>query len=544
MHLLLLLGAPAAALAGSVTPYLTSIAGARLQRGAAIPWGPQPGPANTNATIRVDRSRAFQSMLGFGSALTESAAYNFAALNATLQALVLNMLYGPAAAGGNAYTLGRIHMNSADFSLSSYNMDNVTDDFSLASFDMALAHDSSFVIPFARAAMGMSGGSLKLFFSPWSPPGWMKQSGTMINSTVPTGLRADPRVHAAWALYFVKFAQALAARGLPMWGLTIQNEPLIFMANPAHLYESCAYTAEDERDFLRDHLGPALAAAGLNVTVMGYDWNKGELAGYVETALADQGARAFFGGAAVHWYAWRGDLYLDQLALLAAAPGWDAERMVLLATEACFITQGVAGAAGGRAPPANDGTGVLIGPGPPPGDGSVVARYGVGELYLLDALGDILFGTQGWVDWNAMLDYRGGPNHINRSDISAPLLVDASTQSVYVQSMYYYMGHLSRFVPPGWRRVDTSGSAGVAASNAQFNLAKLHIEQNLPNAPAEKPAPADFTVAAAFASPDGAQGAVVALNVLQRPFELRVVDAALGAFAFTLPPRSVATFVY
>jgi len=92
--------------------------------------------------------------------------------------------------------------------------------------------------------------------------------------------------------------------------------------------------------------------------------------------------------------------------------------------------------------------------------------------------------------------------------------------------------------------VDTSGSAGVAASNAQFNLAKLHIEQNLPNAPAEKPAPADFTVAAAFASPDGAQGAVVALNVLQRPFELRVVDAALGAFAFTLPPRSVATFVY
>ena len=521
-----------------VTPYLTSLAGARLQAQAPLAWGPAaPG---ADADIALNRSRPFQRMLGFGSALTESAAYNFAQLSGSLQQTVLDLLYAPPPAG-NAYALGRLHMNSADFSLSTYSLDDVPGDFELRSFDAALAHDSAYVLPFAQAASARAGGALRLFFSPWSPPAWMKASGSMINSSWPTGLLADPRVHAAWAAYFVKFALALKSKGVAPWGLTIQNEPLIQMTNPAHLYESCAYTAADERDYLRDHLGPALAAAGLSdLVVMGFDWNKGQLAEYVGTIMADAAALRYLGGAAVHWYAWRGDLFLDQLQALAAAPGWNASRHVLLATEACYIQQGVAGAVGGAG---SDGTGVLIGPGPPPGNGSVAVRYAVGELYLLDALGDIAFGAQGWVDWNALLSYQGGPNHIGRQDISAPILADAATGSLYVQSPYYYIGHLSRFVPPGWVRVDAA-SPGIAATPAQFNALKLHVEQNLPGAPASKPPAARQCVAAAFASPDGTQGAVVVLNVLDRDFSVQVRDEALGAFAATLPPRSAMTFVW
>jgi glucosylceramidase len=523
----------------AVTPTVTDFAGERLKPGASIPWAPPSGSAS-NATIRVNRGRAFQTMLGFGSALTESSSFNFAKLNATMQSIVLDLLYGPPSVG-NSYVVGRLHMNSADFSLCTYNMCNATDDFSLASFDSELVHDSAYVIPFAKAAAARTGGTLKLFFSPWSPPGWMKESGSMINSTLPTGLKADPRVHASWALYFVKFAQALEAKGLRVWGATIQNEPLILMSNPAHQYESCAYADTDERDFLRDHLGPALEKAGLSdLVIMAYDWNKGSTASYVATILADPNAAEYFGGAAVHWYAWRSDLYLDQLGELAKTPGWNASKHVLLATEACFIQQGVAAADDDP----NDGTGVLIGPGPAPGNGSVVVRYAVGELYLLDALGDIAFGAQAWIDWNAMLDYTGGPNHINRSDISAPLLVDADTNSVFVQSMYYYIGHLSRFVPPGWLRVDSSSSVGVAATPADYNLVKLHVEQNLPNPPPHPPPTVDLVVAAAFASPDGANGAVVVLNVLQRTFAITVEDATLGEFDYTLPPRSVVTFSF
>lgn len=526
--------------APSITPYVTDFyTRARLAPQPPLSWGPAGSGGATAASIRIDRGRTYQSMLGFGSALTEAAAFNFAGLNATMQNLVAELLYG---ATGNKYVLGRMHMNSADFSLSTYNLDNATDDFSLSAFDSALTHDSAYVLPFAAAMSARSGGALKLFFSPWSPPGWMKESGSMINSTVPTGLRGDARVHRAWALYFAKFAQALTAKGLRPWGCTIQNEPLIVMTNPAHQYESCAYTASDERDFLRDFLGPALAEAGLgDLVVMAYDWNKGETASFMETIFADEGALKFVGGVAVHWYAWRADLYLSQLDQLTKAPGWNASKHVLLATEACFIQQGVAGSTGDD--PVNDGSGVLIGPGPPPGNGSVVVRYGVGELYLLDALGDIAFGAQGWVDWNALLNYDGGPNHINRSDISAPLLVDTVTQSVYVQSMFYYIGHLSRFVAPGWTRVDTSQSTGVAIAPADFNLVKLHIEQSLPNAPATKPPALDFCVAAAFASPDGAT-ALVVLNVLQREFTISVTDAAHGSFNYTLPGRSAVTFVY
>ena len=534
---------------GPAAPYLTSLSGARLQAQPPIAWVPAAAAAAAaaaaDADIALDRSRALQRMLGFGSALTESAAYNYAQLSGSLQQRVLDLLYAPPPAG-NGYALGRLHMNSADFSLSSYNLDNVTGDLALAAFDAELARDSEYVVPFARAASSRAGGALKLFFSPWSPPGWMKASGSMINSSWPSGLRPEPSVHAAWALYFVKFAQALQRKGLAPWGLTIQNEPLMRMTNPAHLYEACAYTAQGERDFLRDYLGPALAAANLSdLVVMAFDWNKGQLAAYVNATLADAGALRYLGGAAVHWYAWRSDLFLDQLAALAALPGWDASRHVLLATEACYIQQGVAAAAAAAAEggaPGNDGTGVLIGPGPPPGAGSVAVRYGVGELYLLDALGDIVFGAQGYVDWNALLDYSGGPNHLGRADISAPILADAATGSLYVQSPYYYMGQLSRFVPPGWVRVGAAG-AGVAAANADFNALKLHIEQNLPGAPASKPPAVGLCAAAAFASPDGAQGALVVLNVLPRAFGVLVRDGA-WAFNATLPPRSAMTFVW
>jgi len=435
-------------------------------------------------------------------------------------------------------------MNSADFSLSTYSMDDFSGDTSLDHFDVNLTHDSQYVIPLAKLAQARAGGDghLKLFFSPWSPPAWMKESGSMINSSWPTGLVRDPIIHEAWAQYFVKYTKALAAKGLPPWGCTIQNEPLIQMTNPAHLYESCSYTPEDERDFLRDFLGPALTSAGLqDLVVMAFDWNKGQLANYTSVILADSKANEYLGGAAIHWYAWRSNLYLEQLASLESLKTWNATRHVLLATEACFINQGVAAIEGGTG---NDGTGVLIGPGPPPGNGSVAVPYGVGELYLLDALGDISFGAQGWIDWNLVLDYTGGPNHINRSDISAPVLVDAHTNSAYVQSMYYYIGHLSRFALPGWYRVDISASTGIAVSSGDFNEVKLHVEQNLPNPPAPKPPVLNLVVAAAFSSPDSSKVSLVLLNVMSRNLSVRVSHAGLGSFNYTLPARSVVTFVY
>ena len=123
------------------------------------------------------------------------------------------------------------------------------------------------------------------------------------------------------------------------------------------------------------------------------------------------------------WYNWGGGLQLEDLQRLeAAAPG-----TFTLATEACLIKRGIQALG-------HDGHGELMGAGTPPGNDSVAYTYAAGELYALDLLGDLRFGASGWVDWNAVLDYHGGPNHVNRSDIGAPILVDAASDSYYVQA--------------------------------------------------------------------------------------------------------------
>jgi glucosylceramidase len=524
--------------ANLVIPHVTAKYGARIKEMPGIEWTAAQD-CGTHC-VHIDRSQHFQRILGFGSALTESAAFSYMNLNTTMRSLLIELLFD-AAPKGNNFNMARMHLDSADFSLSTYNLDNVTGDTELTHFDDNLSYESKFVLPFALNALKASsaaGSPLKIFFSPWSPPGWMKQSGSMINTSQPTGILADPAVHKSWAQYMVRYAKALTYKGLKPWGMTIQNEPLMVMTNPTHLYEACAYSAADMRDFLRDFLGPELASAGLSeLVVMAYDWNKGETASYMKTILEDPMARQFLGGVAVHWYAWRSSLYLDQLAALTELPNWD-KSLTLLATEACYIKQGIAENEG-SAP--NDGTGVLLGPGPPPGVGSVVTDYAVGELYLLDAVGDIRFGSSGWIDWNACLSYNGGPNHINRSDISAPILVDTETNSLYVQSMYYYIGSLSRFVPPGWHMVSVSGT-GLAVTPSDYNSVKNHIRQNLPNPPAP-PAWVPL-VAAAFSSPDLTQGTLVVMNVLSQPTKLVVADTTLGSFNYTLPSRSVVTFTF
>ena len=190
-------------------------------------WAPLPNATfgadfPAAATVDIDRSTTGQTIAGFGGAFTESAAFNFASLGADAQAALLGAYWS---AAGLGYTYGRVPMNSADFSLSSYSEDNTTADYALADFDTALTRDHEYMVPFVKAAMAASASPLRLYISPWSPPAWMKTNDAMVGSFNPC-LLADPRVHAAWAAYFVRFIQGYTDAGVPLWGLTAQNEPL------------------------------------------------------------------------------------------------------------------------------------------------------------------------------------------------------------------------------------------------------------------------------------------------------------------------------
>lgn len=234
------------------------------------------------AMIRVNPQQKFQSIVGFGGAFTEASAVNFFLLPKDLQNKVLEMYFGNK---GNRYTLGRIHINSCDFSLGSYSFDNAPEDFDLQYFDSKVTHDDIFVIPFIQAAMAKSSQKIKLMASPWSPPAWMKKPDDkgeqkMTGSALPNGLRDAPEVKQAWARYISKFISAYYTKGVPIWSVTPQNEPEF----PAP-WDACAYTKEFEDDFIQHYLGPVLREEHPDLLILGFDHNKDHLVAWTKELM-------------------------------------------------------------------------------------------------------------------------------------------------------------------------------------------------------------------------------------------------------------------
>ncbi len=430
--------------------------GARLSEQAPL------APADAGGggpTLWVERSRRFQQLLGFGGAFTEAAAVTWRGLTPELQAQVLHDCF--ARGGGHGYTLCRVHMNSCDFALGNYAHVEQAGDVDLHSFN--IERDRRALLPFIQAAQHVAGRPLQLLVSPWSPPAWMKSNGQMNH-----GGRLLPQFRDAWARCFVRFIQAYAAEGVPVWGVSVQNEPA---ANQR--WDSCLYSAEEERDFVRDHLGPALARAGLgHVKIVIWDHNRDLMVERASVVYSDPEAARYVWGTGFHWY---GEDHFDHVQQHHDA--WPDKQ--LLFTEGC-----------------QEG-------------GAHTGSWDLGERYARSMINDLNRWTVGWIDWNLLLDSHGGPNHVGNL-CSAPVLADAAEGRLLHQSSFFYIGHFARFIQPGAHRVLCAAS-----------------RQDLE--------------ATAFVNPDGG-AAVVALNRTEAPlaFTLRVDG---HAFAASLPPRAIATFV-
>ncbi|KAJ4456772.1 putative O-Glycosyl hydrolase family 30 [Paratrimastix pyriformis] len=431
-------------------------------------WVPDTTAART-LTINVDKK--YQALLGFGGAFTEAAAHNFAQMSPAKQAELLEAYFGPS---GNQYTVGRIHMNSCDFSINgSYSYDDTRDDFALTHFD--ISHDLNEIIPFIQRALNTTYNPMSLYFSPWSPPAWMKKNENMISSPTP-GLKADSRYHAAWALFFSKFIDAYAAQGINFWGLTVQNEPGFADTCP---WESCGYHGEDERDFVRDFLGPQLKQDHPDVKIMIFDHNKDNVATFSQKILADPKAAQYVAGTAFHWYSG------DQFENLDLVHDMDSSKF-LLATEAC------------ECPPA-------------------IGDWHRGEMYGHDILGDLNHWATGWVDWNLILDMKGGPNHV-KNFCGAPIHVDPLTDTIHYEAPYFYMGHFSRYLFPGTVRVG--------------------LDMGASGSPLE---------AAAFMGASGVQVIVVVMNPSEAAVQYKIndpVNAPGMALVNTIPAHGIQTVTY
>ena len=421
------------------------------------PW--EPGFRNERELLCVYEDALCQEVEGVGGAVTAATAAVFDALSAAEQEQLLTAYFHPQK--GLAYNMCRTHVGSCDFSSGNYSHDDTPEDFELAHYRPDV--DSAAAAIICRASQEAK--DLRLIASPWSPPGWMKSNGTMSNGGV---LRKE--CYESWARYLARYVTEYRRAGVNLWALTVQNEP-----DAVQPWESCIFTGQDERQFAEGWLAPALKHAGAGDTkLLFWDYNK---SGVVERAASvfegrrpGSGAGAFH-GMAFHWYT--GDHFEALDIVRERYPG-----LKLYATEACEETL------------------------------ARVDERTLAEHYAHDIIGDLNHGASAWLDWNILLDADGGPNHAGNYCYAPVQLRDGRVE---YGLPFHYIGHFSRFVRRGARRV------GFSRYTDRFECTVLE-------------------------NPDGTC-VVIALNRRDAP-ERFVLKCRHGKADFTIPARGIMTICY
>ncbi|XP_049270088.1 putative glucosylceramidase 4 [Rhipicephalus sanguineus] len=254
---------------------------------------------NDTLLLVVDSSRKYQEVFGFGGAFTDATGINIKSLPTNMQDDILKSYYSKE---GLAYTIGRIPLASCDFSERKYTYDDTPGDLELKNFTLA-PEDFEIKIPYMKTAMSLSSEPIWFFGSSWSSPSWMKTSNTLEGRGTLKGEPGGP-YYKAWAKYYVRFLQEYERNGIPIWGLTTQNEPTVGFV-PYFPWQALGFTPKTQRDFVKFDLGPALAEAGYGaekLQVMIFDDNRVVLPHWANVVLGDAEAAKYVHGVAVHWY--------------------------------------------------------------------------------------------------------------------------------------------------------------------------------------------------------------------------------------------------
>jgi glucosylceramidase len=388
----------------------------------------QPQPSVSFATagnssalvITVDAATQYQQMDGFGASLTDSSAWLiWNKLSGSQQTTLMQQLFSATSGIGIGFL--RQPMGASDFSASgNYSYDDMPagqTDPNLANF--SVAHDTAYIIPLIKQALSVNP-NLKVVALPWSPPAWMKSSGTM------NGGNMNPSYFPSLAKYFVNFVQAYQQQGIPIYALSTQNEPLYSTTG----YPSESLPATDEATYIANNLGPALSTAGLgNIKIFAYEHNWDNTA-YPESVLGSS-ASQYLAGSSFHCYA--GDPSA-QSTVKAAFPAKD-----IWFTECSGIT----------------------------------STTFAGDL-VWNAEHLLIGATRNWASsvslWNLALDQNSGPKNGTCSNCRGVVTIDDSVSPAHVtfNVEYYILGHLGKFVIPGAHRIDSNTFGAGSIEDAAF----------------------------------------------------------------------------
>lgn len=370
------------------------------------------GAVTAQTIINVDPGKQLQTILGLGSSLEPSTCSNLWSMAPTDREQLMDRLVNPKT--GINMNLMRICMGTPDFTGDpwySYNdLPPGQTDPELCQF--SIEKDRAYILPVLKLARA-NNPDLLFFASPWSPPGWMKTTGNMV------GGELLPRYYPVYAQYFVRFIRAYEAEGIPIYAITVQNEPGVDRAkeaDPKWHYPSCHWTAEQERDFIRDYLGPAFRREGLKTQIWCYDHNynveaSGDDPGisYPRTILSDSKAAEFVDGVAFH--------------------GYVGQPSGMSTFHAEFP--------------------------------SVSIHFTEGSVFGINGAIDLIERLRNWASsynaWVTILDENGKPNNGPFPATHAIIKLDSKTRQAEYLLEYFAYGHFMKFVQRGAVRVESTG---------------------------------------------------------------------------------------
>ncbi len=380
-------------------------------------------PLETEIGVFVNPKKKFQEFLGIGGAITDASAEVFSKLSNTKQKEFLKAYFTE---DGINYNIIRTSIHSSDFGLGSHTYIEEGDD-KLKTF--SIEKDKKKRIPLIKRSIDLIKENLVFYASPWSPPAFMKTNNNMLR-----GGKLLPKYYQSWANYFVKFIEAYEAEGIPVWGVTIQNEPMA-----TQRWESCIYSAEEERDFLKKFLGPTFEKVGYgDKNIIVWDHNRDLISHRANTIFEDPEAMKYAWGIGFHWYeTWTGgDPKYDNLKNIKESY----PSINLLFTEGCQERF----------------------------DSDHYNRWSNAERYGNSMINDFNSGTVGWTDWNILLNQNGGPNHV-KNYCFAPIHANTQTNELIYTPSYFYIGHFSKFIRPKSKRISTSVSRSTIESTSFQN---------------------------------------------------------------------------
>lgn len=387
----------------------------------------------------------YQTIEGFGGAMTESSAYLFLQLDEATRKEALGAFFSD---GGNRLKFLRVHMDSCDYSLEEYTaVDDPMADPDLETF--SLKRDKRYILPVLKEAIAMSKEPLSVLLSPWSPPACWKtppvkpkndasvygsiftQGLPEIDYTTPSrcnGGSLKPEFYASWAKYLTKFVLAYLDEGVPVTMMSIQNESIA-----ATNWDSCVWTSSEQKTFLKDYLYPAFEAADLvgKVGIYIWDHNKERVLEFAMDIL-DETTEKMVEGFAFHWYSG------DHFEAVDMAGKMFPDK-ILLMSECC-----------GLHPPGQTGFMGLFGSKKAP----ETVEFDDAINYAHDMIGNLNAGMHRWIDWNLCVDKDGGPRHVPYGFAACMVVNEDGT---YRKNLTYdFIGHFSRYILPGAVRIGAS----------------------------------------------------------------------------------------